>query len=224
MSQKDKTTSTENLPNPAAIPRRYPFLRRIARLYAWIRGCLALGMLLLCILLFTPITEKIYFWLDVTEPPTHADYIICLGGNTCRLVWAVHAYREGYAPRIIVTNTPSASNWMKNKLIECGIPPEHILVDSTSKTTGHHPPGIAALDGIDPETQKFLIVTDFEHSRRAAACFRKAGYRHISLYGAGFKLKAGEPYGHMCKWRFRSLTTILYECAGLGKYWLQGKI
>jgi len=198
--------------------------RRIARLYAWVRGCLALGMLLLIVLIFTPITEKIYFWLDVTEPLTQVDYIVCLGGDTGRLVWSVHAYRREYAPRIIVSSAPGSAEWMQKKLIQSGIPPKHILVDATSETTGGHPHGIARLEGIDPKSQKFLIVTDYEHSRRAAACFRRAGFNHVTLYGAGFNLRTDRPFTYMCKWRILNLPMILYECAGLGKYWLQGKI
>ena len=105
------------------------------------------------------------------------------------------------------------------------MPWEHVLVDSTSATTGEHPAGIARLDGIDPATQRFLIVTTRPHSRRAAACFRHAGYRNFTVY-AGRTASQANRSGPERDWRNRimSLPMLGYECTALLRYWLQNKI
>jgi uncharacterized SAM-binding protein YcdF (DUF218 family) len=208
---------------PGCTPVRH-LLWPIVRFYRIVRGILALGMLSLVVLLVTPIPERIYTWLDVTAPAENADYIVCLGGNPSRLLWAVEAYRKGYAPRIIVTSLPSAAQWMQRKLVQCGIPESDILVDDQSKTTGDHPACIAALPNVDPALQKFLVVTDYEHSRRAAACFRQGGYQHVTMFGAGFTLRE-EPESKMrWRWRVMELPRLAYECSALVKYWVQGRI
>lgn len=196
----------------------------IVRLYRLVRGVLALGMLSLGAVLFTPIPERVYAWLDVTGPAEQADYIVCLGGNPSRLLWAVEAYRKGYAPRIIVTSLPGAAQWMEGKLIECGISEGAILVDDRSRTTGDHPGCIAALAGVDPASQKFLVVTDFEHSRRAAACFRRGGYRQVTVVGAGFALREDPEKQMRWRWRVMELPKLAYECSAIIKYRMQGRI
>jgi len=209
---------------PTAPPRRRG---PIGRLYALVRCVLALGMFAILLLVATPIPEKLYTWLDVTMTPTKSDswdYIVCLGGNPARLIWAVEAYRHGYAPRVIVTNKPVGAAWMKNRLVECGIPKSAIFIDSDSSTTADHPEYIARLPGVNPATQRFLLVTDFEHSRRAAACFIHGGYRNVRVYGAGFPLNQNPEHEVSWRWRIMELPRLLYECAALAKYRIQGRI
>lgn len=181
-------------------------------------------MLAIVLVVLTPVPERIYTWLDVTGEPVAADYIVCLGGNPSRLLWAVEDYRAGYAPKIIVTSLPESAKWMQDKLVQCGIPRSAILVENQSRTTGDHPAAVAKLPGVDPATQRLLLVTDFEHSRRAAACFRRFGYTHISVHGAGFKLRENPEQQKCLRWRIRELPTLLYECSALVQYWVQGKI
>ena len=200
--------------------RRHP----LARLYALVRSILAIGMLVVLLLIFTPIPEKLYAWLDVTEPATHADYIVCLGGNPARLVWTVQAYRDGLAPRVIVSNRRDPAEWMAKRLVEAGIPKKAILIDGQSGTTADHPAGLARLPGVDPVRQRFLIVTDYDHSRRAAACFRHGGYRNFSIHGAGFSYKNDPEHASHIKWRIQALPRLGYECAALVKYWVEGKM
>jgi len=196
----------------------------IARCYAGARAALAGAALLAAVLIFTPLTDRLYLALDVTSPPTPSDVIVCLGGNPARLLWAVDAYRRGFASRIIVSNRPGAAQWMRDKLLQCGIPRGDIIVDDQAAVTADHPRTIASLAGIDPARTRLLIVTDHEHSRRVAACFRKAGYRHLSIVGAGFRLRQDGPFQMRCRWRLLALPQILYEYAALVQYWLQGRI
>jgi len=216
--------SEETRPGPPAVRRRTSCFRALARLYAGIRAALALVMVLFIVLICTPVTDKLYQWLDVTQPPTQADWIVCLGGEPGRLVWTVDAYRRGFAPRVIVSNRRHPAHWMHKKLIQCGVPADRILIEPTSYNTADHPRGIAGLGGIDPKAQKFLVVTDHEHSRRVAACFRRAGFRHVTIYGAGFPLRTNGSFTQRCRWRILALPPILYEYAALLQYWLQGRI
>jgi uncharacterized SAM-binding protein YcdF (DUF218 family) len=194
----------------------------LARLYRLVRGLLAAGMLVLLVLVLTPIPERVHDWLDVSEPLRRADYIVCLGGNPQRLVWAIEAYSRGFAPKVIVTNLPGATEWMAERLVDAGIPRKAILRDDHSATTADHPGNIAKLPGVDREQQQFLIVTDYDHSRRAAGCFRRAGYRHFTIYGAGFGYPPEKK--HPLKWRIGALARLSYECVGMAKYWVTGKI
>lgn len=194
----------------------------IVRLYRLMRSMLAAGMLVLVLLVFTPIPERIHDWLDVSEPIRHADYIVCLGGHPQRLVWVVEAYSRGFAPKVIVTNLPGPAQWMADRLVEAGVPKKAILVDKDAGTTADHPRSIAKLPGIDPRTQQFLIVTDYDHSRRAAACFRQAGYQNFAIYGSGFGYPPDKK--HPIKWRISMLARLGYECLAMAKYYVQGKI
>jgi uncharacterized SAM-binding protein YcdF (DUF218 family) len=217
------TSSTLKKATLAPLPRR-GVRGCIRRAYSRTRAALACATLLLAILVGTPLTEKLYMRLDVTAPPTHADYIVCLGGNPARLLWAVDAYRRGFAPKIIVSSLPGSAQWMRDMLVQCGIPRERILVDDESSVSADHPVTIAALSGIDPERTRLLIVTDHDHSRRVAACFRKAGFEHFTITGAGFPLRLSGSFQMRCRWRLMALPRIAYEYAALVQYTLQDRI
>ncbi len=203
---------------PASRIRR--FFRRVSR---GIILTLALGMLLQIVLVTTPLTDKLYFGLVVSSEPVPADVIVVLGGRHERLIWAATAFHRKLAPRVIVSNAPGAAQEMKKLLVNCGVPEKSILLDTKSHTTAEHPAGVASVPGIDPVHQRFLIVTDHEHSRRVAACFRKAGYQHFTIYGGPLPLRDEETGSHW-KWRILFLPRIAYEYAALVQYWAQGKI
>jgi uncharacterized SAM-binding protein YcdF (DUF218 family) len=206
------------------VPLRRRRLRRAAaRLIRTLAFLLAVAMLLQIVLVTTPATEQLYGWLSVTQDPQPADVIVCLGGRHERLVWTARAYSQKLAPRVIVSNAPGAAEFMRDLLVQCGVPRRDVIVDNRSHTTYEHPAGVAQVPGIDPARDRLLIVTDHEHSRRSAAVFRKAGYAHFSIYG-GPKMTLEETSRSMFKWRVQILPRIAYEYAALLQYWLQGKI
>lgn len=189
------------------------------------RGTLALIALVQLVLVLTPATDAIYRWLDVTSPSQPADVLVCLGGNESRLIWTLDAYRRDLAPRVVVSNAPGAATWMQRKLVQCGIPTEHILVDSASAVTGDHAANVARLSGISRAQTRILLVTDAVHSRRALACFRKDGFQQVAVFRSGFQMKwTGGSYQMRCRWRVVTLPHIYYELAGLVQYWWQGRI
>ncbi len=181
-------------------------------------------MLLQILLAVTPVTEKVLLWLSVTGPPQKADVIVCLGGNAAREIRAAWLYRQGWAPLVVVSNRPIAAEAMRETLLLAGVPRGRILVDNRSYVTADHPESIARLPGMDRERTKFLIVTDHAHSRRAEACFRKAGYRHMTFYGGPPPLEDGIEEGKRWRWRVMKLPSIVYELSGLLTYWLKGTI
>lgn len=206
-------------------PKAPPCGRAIRWLYRRIRGLLALGMLAILLLVFTPAGTWLEEALDVTRPPQPADYIVCLGGDDDRLIWAAELFRQGLAPKVIVTNFGGAARAMASRIEQMGVPSDRLLVEMQSKTTGDHPSAIAALPGVDRENQRFLIVTSRRHSRRAAACFRHEGYRHVTVYAGRACSQMGGPLP-AAAWRERiiQLPQIGYEYAALVKYRLQGRI
>jgi uncharacterized SAM-binding protein YcdF (DUF218 family) len=212
-------------PSPARPVSRPRIAHAVARLYRSGRALLALGMLLQLILAFTPVADGIHRWLDVTREPQPADVIVCLGGSDQRVIWAADLYRRGYAPLVVVSNKEGAAHQMKNLLVNFGVPAENVLVEAQSSNTFDHPSKIATLPGIDRAAQRFLIVTDRAHSRRAAACFRTGGYPHFTTY-AGRSTASGAPPDASISWRQRvmNLPYAGYECAALLKYRLLGRI
>ncbi len=201
------------------------WLRRAGWLYRRIRGLLALSMLILIVLVFTPLTGTLQRLLDVTGPPQAADYIVCLGGEDERLIWAAELFKQGYAPKVIVSNIGGPALVMKSRMEGMGVPSDCLIVDAASRNTGDHPTCIAALEGIDPGAHRFLIVTHLEHSRRAAACFRKGGYAHLSVFAGRPSTKQEGPLtARNWRARVRIVPTLAYEYTALLKYWLQGKI
>jgi uncharacterized SAM-binding protein YcdF (DUF218 family) len=183
-----------------------------------------LGMLLEIVLVVTPLTDKLYMWLVVTGQPVQADYIVCLGGRDERLVWTAQAFNRKFAPQVIVSNANGASVYMKRLLSNCGVPADKIIIDDHSHTTAEHPFNIAALPGIDIHHDRFLIVTDHEHSRRAADCFRRGGFQHFTFYFGPAPLHDWENERGHWKWRILFLPRIAYEYAALLQYWWQGKL
>jgi len=180
-------------------------------------------MLVQIILIFTPLTEKLYLHLNVAGPPTQADAIVCLGGQPYRVIRTARLYFQRWAPRIIVTSTPGSAEDMVDILLMMGVPRERILVDNASRVTSDHPAQVARLPGVDPRNQRFLLVTDHNHSRRALACFRRAGFQHVSVYAGPPPPSEPEP-SKVWRWRIQVLPTVAYEYAALLQYWLQGHI
>jgi len=211
-------------PGMPASPGRRRWRRLAGLLFRSLRNLLAAGMLLEIVMVVTPLTEKVYLWLSVTGPPQKADVIVCLGGNTAREVRAAWLYRQGWAPLVVVSNRPMAAEAMRETLLLAGVPRNRILVDSRSYTTADHPESIARLPGMDRGRTRFLIVTDHAHSRRAEACFRKAGYRHTTFYAGRPPLEDGIEEGKRWRWRVMKLPSMVYELSGLLSYWFGGVI
>lgn len=203
---------------------------RLRRVYRFVRGLLALAMaiqiLLVLVILFTPAVETVHDWLDVSQdPPDPADVMVCLGGHDRRIIWTAELYHRGIAPQVVASSNGGAAERIRNILVKLDVPPDRIVVDRLAKTTADHPDGVAAMLGPEVKQQRVLLVTSTNHSRRALACFRAAGYRNVAVYAEHRKGPPEElPLGQLCRNRIMGVRDIAYSCAALLLYWIEGKI
>lgn len=226
LSSKDPASpaGTEKKPLP---PRRPIFIVRwVRRIWRFGLASFALAMVSLIVAVTTPLTDRMYNSLMVTHDPhgEKFDYIVCLGGRYERLLWTARAYSEHRAPKVIVSNAEGAAEFMRDLLVHAGVPKGDIIVDNHSHTTFEHPIGLARVRGLDPAKQRFLLITDHEHSRRVAAVFHKAGWSNFVIHGGPRPIMTDEGGLGPIKWRVQMLPRILYEYAAFVQYWWQGKI
>lgn len=208
-----------------ASPRARSRLRRWSR-RGWrlvLYGCFLIVFTYL-VFVATPLSERLYSWLIVTQPPEKADVILCLGGQPERMYWTAELYHQGYAPKVAVSSWETGADQMYAWVHMCGVPAEDLWVDRHSRTTGDHPEALAALPGIEKESMRFLIVTNHEHSRRVRAVFQRAGYRNFIIYGGDPPFANELVPGQRWRWRVLRLPYLAYEVAAIFKYKLQGKI
>ncbi len=198
-------------------------LRRLKRLLRWFEHGAAVVGLLALLLVVTPLTERLYDALDRQSPLAHADYIICLGGESARIIEAARLLSEGFADRLIVSNHGIFAKAMRQTAIEWGADPQRILVDDRSFKTSDHPRAILEGLGVDPVNDQFIIVTSFTHLARSKACFEKAGYRHLIMREPRWERQA-RTTDRDWKWRFRVLPDLIYEIAAWAEYAVRGAV
>ena len=109
--------------------------------------------------------------LCVESGDVHADALVVLGGGLGeRAARAAELFRQGVAPRIIVSGASDCTINMQ-VLTNAGVPASAIQLESRSKTTRENAEFCVSLlraDGV----RRAIIVTSWYHSRRALSCFR----------------------------------------------------
>ena len=201
--------------------RRFRRIRRIARGFVYLSGVCAI-LYAACILM--PISGSIYLAMDAQDELTTGDFIICLGGDSGRVLEASKLLQEGFAPTLIVTNHGEAAHLMRDQAAEWGAPLERVLVDDTSTRTKDHPDAVATLASIDRSNDTCIIVTSFTHMRRARAVFEKAGYRKIVMQEPRWERQARNWEGMSWRGRFLIFPKLVYEGAGWILYWFGGYV
>jgi uncharacterized SAM-binding protein YcdF (DUF218 family) len=96
-----------------------------------------------------------------------------------RVQHGVAAWRDGAAPRLIMTGVHEAYK-MKARAVALGVPAEAILVEPTARTTRENAVRSAALMRQHGMTRA-LVVTQGYHRPRAAAAFRRVGVAAAAL-------------------------------------------
>jgi uncharacterized SAM-binding protein YcdF (DUF218 family) len=210
--------SSDKSSNMAVPPSRCvgPF-RRALRILEHAFAVLALMMLLFWTL---PIIDHVYPMLDRRTPLAPSQYIVCLGGEPYRVLEGVQLLKEGYAPKLIVSNHAEASEAMRALAIEWGARPDQVVVDSNSHNTAEHPAGVRQSAGLDPARDQCIIVTDYLHMARARACFEKAGFQHIIMCDPRWSRTKRPPESVAV--RMRVLPAMLYEAAAWVEYKFRG--
>ena len=200
-------------------PRR-SFLRRLASIVQWMVNLTVAGCL---ILVFTPAGDWLGDALISVDPLEKADYIVVLGGSRERAVEAANLYREGWAPKVIVTSLSDSVGGLADVVKAYGVPGDDILIDGETTRTASHPETVARLPGVDKETDRFIVLTSSYHTSRSRACFQRGGYKHICMQSPGWRMggrHAPAPIG----WgqRATTLTVKLYEVFAWAMYRVRG--
>jgi uncharacterized SAM-binding protein YcdF (DUF218 family) len=203
-------------------------------------GAFGAMALLVAVAVFTPALEPLEHWLDVSEHPQNADAIVILGGgiqcgsnelasnSLARLVRGLELWRQGFAPRVTVSEAGSAmigpscgdvssiSRRTIGRLYPDGGPE---IIDLPRVKTTRDEAEAAARIAKARGWKRVLVVTSPTHTRRARATFRDVGITAIMVssseprYDTDFRL----PYD-----RWFSLEAVARELAGLLKYGANG--
>jgi uncharacterized SAM-binding protein YcdF (DUF218 family) len=164
---------------------------------------------------------SIYRWLvaridPLTDEVAPAEVLIVLGAALAadgrlgpaleeRVVAGVAAWRQGLAPRVLMTGRFEAAA-MRARALELGVPAEAVLVEHTARSTRENALFSSELlrrHGV----RSALIVTQPWHRRRAVSAFRKVGVDARSLPFASTRV---------------GVRQLLRECVALVAYGLRG--
>ena len=131
------------------------------------------------------------------DEPFQADAIVCLGGGLAehelptgpgwdRIYTAVQLQLDGFAPVLIVsgggTDRVSEAEMYAEAAGWLGADPASIRLEPLSASTAEHPGRLLALEGRPvSRDSRLIIVTSAMHSKRAAMCFRRAGFTHFRM-------------------------------------------
>ena len=149
------------------------------------RGCFVLILTVVTVIVIIGIfayplwLPQIYKYLDVSEPPQKADVLVVLGGSYGRReTFAVELYKEGYAPRILVSGGDDESLQQGLSIIrESGIPENALLVNDQATSTYDEAQQVLDLL-LQTDAKSALIVTDPFHTRRALATYKHVFQGH----------------------------------------------
>lgn len=113
----------------------------------------------------------LYTFLDVSQPPERSDFIIILGGRLNRAETAIELFRQGYAPRLLVSgDVPMVADYLE-VLDRASIPRSAVLTNDQATSTWDE--AQQAFELLEREgAQSAIIVTDAVHTRRAKATYR----------------------------------------------------
>jgi uncharacterized SAM-binding protein YcdF (DUF218 family) len=185
---------------------------------------------------------------QTVEATPRADVAIVLGGAlglpipprvevelssaSGRLLHAARLYRGGKVQRILVAagNLPwhqrgrSEAEFIKELLIEWGVPDDAIEIDASSRTTRENALEVKALYERQP-FDRGLLVTSALHMPRAMKVFKRAGLP-VSASTANVIVTDDTPNLILSllpnQYALDATTAAVHEWLGLGVYWLRG--
>jgi uncharacterized SAM-binding protein YcdF (DUF218 family) len=132
---------------------------------------LVLAALLTCA---AAVAAALFFCADVLrleDPPSVADAIVVLGGETIyRPGRALELYQQGAATNIIITGEGDCES-VRVVLAGKGVPESAIQMECASRTTRENAQFTIPLLRAQ-HTKRVILVTSWFHSRRALHCFR----------------------------------------------------
>lgn len=134
----------------------------------------ASGAAIAAIILYFAALVGSNFLLAVRDPPGNADIIVVLGGDgPSRSEVAGALWREGVAPRVLVSGDGDCLDIKSMMVINEGVPAGAIAVECLSRNTWENATLSAPIlkaDGV----RHAVLVTNWFHSKRAIMTFKKA--------------------------------------------------
>ncbi len=127
---------------------------------------------LVLLLLYLPVSPLAPLILMHRDPPGKADALVVLGGDArSRTPLAAQLYRQGVAPMILLSGRGDYV-WVRQGLIDDGVPADRILAESRSSSTRENAlfsAPILRAHGL----HRIVIVTSWQHSARSLRTFRR---------------------------------------------------
>jgi len=132
------------------------------------RTLLVLGILFLLLAVAAWMFPRRF--LTVDSGPVSAEVMVLLGGGPReRFEHAVKLFKDGAAPRIIISGYGDCEI-NRHLLINAGVPAAAIAMENKSRTTRENAQLTVTLLR-EQKVKRVIIVTSWYHSRRALACF-----------------------------------------------------
>lgn len=209
-------------PNENTPPSRWR--RRVGRTFRLARWTLYAALAAGALLVFTPAGDWLGDRLIRLDPIEPGDCIVVLGGDIDRAVEAARLYRDGLAPKVIVSSRGRDVDHYVYVLRTFGVPEAAILLDRAATRTADHPATVAALPGIDRQTTRLIVVTSLYHTSRARACFVHGGYKHVVMRAPAVQIYQHDEMPPNWASRYRHLPGWGRELAGWGAYKLFGRL
>jgi uncharacterized SAM-binding protein YcdF (DUF218 family) len=200
----------------------------------WVFGSvlllLAVGFLLRAVLL-----ESAAWFLIEEDAPVQADAIFVLAGSVPdRTLEAVALYREGYAPRIVLSRAPESPVFRQLEEMGVRFPSPSELERSIAEQLGVPPRDIVEVGGSAPSTfteaedllryageqgyQTILLVTSKTHTRRAALIFRHVSAGRFRIVARPSRYDPFAP-GSWCRDRIAQ-RDVVFEYQKLAVFYL----
>src|SRR5438477_2145126 len=148
-----------------------------------------------------------------------------------RTIEGARLYHLLGAPTVILSGgvtdlaTPDArpeSEAMRGVILRLGVPADHLVLESVSRTTRMEADAVAAILG-NHRADQILLVTSPMHMRRSIAVFEAAGMKPVPAPA----LPSSERSPLACRWcpthdALQASDDVVYEQAAFLYYWLQG--
>ena len=210
---------------PASRPRRSRRRRLIFRLLLAVQIVVDLVFIGALVLYVTSAKALFKPALVHIDPLARADYIVVLGGESDRAVAAAQLYREGWAPKVILSSSGENTDLLAAIAQANGVPKEAMILDRQARRTADHPYTVAGIAGVSVDSDTFIVVTSPFHTSRARACFVKAGYRNLILRGPDWQDGGRQSTDAQSSWtRFMDIQRIAHEGLAWGYYRIKGRV
>ena len=139
------------------------------------------GLLFLLFLAREPLLRGFIGWWIVDEAPQEAQAVVVLGGDSVfgdRIRHGVDLYRQGWAPRLIVSGYAirsyfSETELMEREATELGVPSEALLVFKHNARSTQEEALALRRFLAERQIRDVIVVTSNFHTRRTRWIFRK---------------------------------------------------